>query len=187
MRQAAFLHTLPPVMMPCSPQVQKTEGQLHTCQPRSSFSFKAFLPGNWHRPQLSGTHWKPQSSLIPGAGSLHLHSLPPQGTQGSMSLLPPFTATGLEVTELYKRKGCNFKAMSFVYSITKYIFEDLHTRSHCEDAEVPGVLQRNMGAGCTHSSLRYRVNTGVRTEQTESSFPQSWSLCSQNPNATGAH
>lgn len=47
-----------------------------------------------------------------------------------MALLPLFTDTGLEVTELYKRKGCSFKAMSFVYSITKYIFEDLHIRSH---------------------------------------------------------
>lgn len=103
------------------------------------FSFKAFLPGNWHRPQLSGTHWKPQSNLIPGAGFLHLHPRPLR-TQGSTALLPLSTATGLEVTELYKRKGCNFKAMSFVYSITKYIFEDLHIRSHCEDAEVPGVL-----------------------------------------------
>lgn len=31
-----------------------------------------------------------------------------------------------------------------------------------------------MGAGCTHSSLKYRVNTGVQIEQTES-FLQSWS------------
>lgn len=57
-----------------------------------------------------------------------------------MFLLPLFTDNGLEVTELYKRKGCNFKVMSFVYSITKYIFEDLHIRSHCEDTEIPGVL-----------------------------------------------